>query len=84
MTDTLMGVSPPPEPAGTGDDAGDQSLSPAELAAITWRRSTCSGRCWSGAVAVNACCTKSGRVLGPVPEMVVRGPFAQRATPYKP
>ena len=34
MTDTLMGVSPPPEPAVAGDDAEDRSLSPAELAAV--------------------------------------------------
>src|SRR3954451_17023160 len=34
MTDTLMGVSPPPEPAGAGDDAEDRSPSPAELAAV--------------------------------------------------
>ena len=33
MTDTLMGVSPPPEPAGAGD-AEDRELSPAELAAV--------------------------------------------------
>lgn len=33
MTDTLMGVSPPPEPARAGD-AEDRSLSPAELAAV--------------------------------------------------
>lgn len=34
MTDTLMGVSPPPEPARAGDDVEDRSLSPAELAAV--------------------------------------------------
>jgi transposase-like protein len=33
MTDTLMGVSPPTEPAGAGD-AEDRELSPAELAAV--------------------------------------------------
>ncbi len=33
MTDTLMGVSPPPEPAPAGD-AEDRVLSPAELAAV--------------------------------------------------
>ena len=34
MTDTLMGVSPPPpEPAGAGD-AEDRPLSPAELDAV--------------------------------------------------
>src|SRR3954453_4357056 len=33
MTDTLMGVSPPPERAGAGD-AEDRELSPAELAAV--------------------------------------------------
>src|SRR4051794_38719455 len=34
MTDTLMGVSPPPEPAVAGDDAEDRELSPAGLAAV--------------------------------------------------
>jgi putative transposase len=34
MSDTLMGVSPPPEPAGAGDDAEDRPLSPEELAAV--------------------------------------------------
>ena len=34
MSDTLMGVSPPPEPAGAGDDAEDRPLSPAELDAV--------------------------------------------------
>jgi putative transposase len=33
MTDTLMGVSPPPEPAPAGE-AEDPPLSPAELAAV--------------------------------------------------
>ena len=33
MTDTLVGVSPPPDPAGAGD-AEDRELSPAELAAV--------------------------------------------------
>src|SRR3954453_41144 len=33
MTDTLMGVSPPPEPTPAGD-AEDRELSPAELAAV--------------------------------------------------
>jgi putative transposase len=33
MTDTLVGVSPPSEPAGAGD-AEDRELSPAELAAV--------------------------------------------------
>jgi len=33
MTDTLMGVSPPPEPAGAGD-AEDRPLNPAELDAV--------------------------------------------------
>ena len=33
MTDTLMGVSSPPEPAAAGD-AEDRELSPAELAAV--------------------------------------------------
>ncbi len=33
MTDTLMGVSPPPEPAPAGD-AEDRELSRAELAAV--------------------------------------------------
>ena len=32
---------------------------------------------WSGAVAVNARCTRSGRVSGPAPGIVVRGPFAR-------
>jgi len=34
MTNTLMGMSPPPEPAGARDDAEDRTLSPAELAPI--------------------------------------------------
>ena len=34
MTDTLVGVSSPPEPAGAGDDAEDRPLSPAGLAAV--------------------------------------------------
>src|SRR5919202_4140718 len=33
MTDTLMGVSPPPEPASAGD-AEERELSPTELAAV--------------------------------------------------
>jgi putative transposase len=33
MTATLVGVSPPPEPAGAGD-AEDRELSPVELAAV--------------------------------------------------
>lgn len=35
MTDTLMGVSPPPEPAGAGD-AEDRTLSPAQLVAVEY------------------------------------------------
>jgi hypothetical protein len=33
MTDALMGVSPPPEPAAAGDPE-ERELSPSELAAV--------------------------------------------------